>query len=118
MVFYCGFFSLSIVPLRHTVICIGNLFTLLQSTVLLYGYATVCLSIHLKCTLCLFPMQGYYEQSCTSVYKSLDEHTFFISLCKYLEVEWLDYVVCQFYKKQTNSTLKWFYHFTLPPEMC
>ena len=43
-------------------ICIGNLFLLLLSSFLCYGYATICLSIHLWCTFWLFLIQDYYEQ--------------------------------------------------------
>lgn len=61
--------SLVKVPLRliYVVVCIGNLFLSLLSSVLCYGYATMCLTIHLQCTLWLFPVWSYYRQCCTSV---------------------------------------------------
>lgn len=82
ILFYLRFLSLSRVPSRliYVVVCIGNLFLLLLSSVLLNGYATIYLCIHLWCALWLFLIQGCYQQICTSEYKSLGEHVF-LSLC-------------------------------------
>lgn len=48
--FISDFLHFRIVPpgLIYIVVCIGNLFLLLLSSALLYGYVTICLSIHLQ----------------------------------------------------------------------
>lgn len=50
VLFHFRFPSLRLVPLGliYIVVCIGNLFLLLPSSALLYGYVTICLSIHLQ----------------------------------------------------------------------